>query len=170
MSLERPCAESRVTPVGVVTSNALAGPPPCPTASIAIVATPRAALRSAARNTSNFEFPKPWPKTATGQPPAGGAPAGTISAKPISSTERARGVRRVGVAAITRSRDSHPGALKEPNAYVPADAVAVFGTSAGVSAPVVVVCVKRWIRVTEAAGKACSMRRRRAPGRRPTWS
>ena len=95
-------AGTRVAPAGRVDDRLLPGPPPWPTASIAIVAMPRAAFRSAARNTSSFERPKPWPKIATGQPPAGGAPAGTISAKPTA--RRPVGARRAPRRRGARSR------------------------------------------------------------------
>src|SRR4051794_23815369 len=119
----------------MVTSSVLLGPPLWPTASIAIVATPRAALRSAARNTLYLELPKPWPKMATGQPPAGGAPAGTISAKPIRSAPVAGGVRRVGVACITRWAPSQPGAREDPNADRPAVVGARVATADPLPAP-----------------------------------
>jgi hypothetical protein len=153
----------------VLTSIVLFGPPPWPTASIAIVATPRAALRSAARNTSYFERPKPWPKMATGQPPAGGAPDGTISAKPIRSVPTGRSVRRVGVACITRWLPSQAGARNEPNAYRPALVVARFGTSAAVVAPAVVVCTTARSPVTAAAWKALSTCSPRSAGGMPAW-
>ena len=59
----------------------------------------------------------PGPKTATGQPPAGLAPAGTISVKPTSSTPVTAGSPvRVGVAGIALSALSHEGERNEPNA------------------------------------------------------
>ena len=103
-------------PPAVLTSSLLRRAAAVAEASIAIVATPRAALWSAARNTSKLERPKPWPKITTGQPPAGGAPDGTISAKPIRAEPAGAGVRRVGVARIVWCRRAHCGAASEPNA------------------------------------------------------
>ena len=77
----------------------------------------------------------PGPNTATGQPPAGLAPEGTISVKPTSSEPVTFGAPvRVGVAGIARSPVSHDGERNEPNAYVPAPETAEFGTSDSSSA------------------------------------
>ena len=77
----------------------------------------------------------PGPKIATGQPPAGLAPDGTISVKPISSEPVTFGAPvRVGVAGIARSFVSHDGERKEPNAYRPAPEIAELGTSDSSSA------------------------------------
>ena len=72
----------------------------------------------------------PGPKIATGQPPAGLAPAGTIIVNPISSEPVTFGAPlRVGVAGIARSPVSHDGERNEPKAYRPAPEIAEFGTS-----------------------------------------
>src|SRR5260370_28714406 len=59
----------------------LAGPNEWPAGSVAMVAMPLAALRSAARKRSYLLRVKPGPKIATGHPPAGAVPAGTMSVK-----------------------------------------------------------------------------------------
>jgi hypothetical protein len=52
-------------------------PPPWPTTLIAIVAMPAAAMDDATTRGLLFLLsPKPWPKMATGQPPAGAVPFG----------------------------------------------------------------------------------------------
>ena len=51
------------------------GPPPWPTTLIAIVAMPLCAIVEATViGKPCFESVKPWPKIATGQPPAGSGP------------------------------------------------------------------------------------------------
>ena len=131
-SRPRPKPEKRTVWGGttVSTDASLRGPKAWPTGSIAIVASPRSALRSAARKRSYFERVMPGPKIATGQPPAGLAPDGTTSVKPISSEPVTFGAPlRVGVAGIARSFVSHEGERKEPNAYWPTPATAELGTS-----------------------------------------
>ena len=72
----------------------------------------------------------PGPKIATGQPPAGLAPEGTISVKPTSSEPVTFGAPvRVGVAGMLRASVSHEGERNEPNAYWPAPGIAELGTS-----------------------------------------
>ena len=59
----------------------------------------------------------PGPKIATGQPPAGLAPDGTIMVKPTCSKPVTFGAPvRVGLAGIARSFVSHDGERNEPNA------------------------------------------------------
>src|SRR6266540_5280039 len=79
------------------------GPNECPAGSVAIVAMPRAAFWSALTNTSYLLRVKPGPYTATGHPPAGGAPAGRTSTKPRRSLPNGRGVCRDGTAGISPS-------------------------------------------------------------------
>src|SRR5207302_2404424 len=56
---------------------------------------------------------------ATGQPPAGGVPAGTSIAKPSRAAVRARGVCLVGTGGMTVWRVTNCGDRYEPNAYQP---------------------------------------------------
>lgn len=92
-------------------------PKPWPAGSIATVAIPRWALRSAARKTSNFDRLIPGPKIATGNPPAGLGPEGTIIARPTRSAPRTFGCpRREATAGMVRFASSQDGERKEPKA------------------------------------------------------
>ena len=87
-SIPRPPAGSvSVGDPGRLTVNVLADPPPCPTTLIAIVAMwARASDAATAHGAPFIESVKPWPKIATGQPPAGAVPDGTNSVKTRFST------------------------------------------------------------------------------------
>jgi hypothetical protein len=62
------------------TASDPSGPPPCPTTLIDAVAMPCDASTEATTHGAPYMLsPKPCPKIATGQPPAGFAPAGTKS-------------------------------------------------------------------------------------------
>ncbi len=82
-----------------------AGPKPCPTTLIAIVASPACASEDAtAHGAPFFESVKPCPKIATGQPPAGAVPAGSKSVNWISFVDWTAGSPlRVPTAGITPS-------------------------------------------------------------------
>ena len=81
----------------------LSGPKACPAGSVDRVAIPLAALKSAARKRSYLLRVKPGPKIATGQPPAGAGPAGTIRVKPTRWVPMGRGVPRVGTLGMIAS-------------------------------------------------------------------
>src|SRR5262249_61534140 len=67
---------------GLATVYVLCAPKPWPTTLIAIVAMPACASDDATAHAAPFiESVNPWPKIATGQPPAGFAPDGTKSVK-----------------------------------------------------------------------------------------
>ena len=81
-SIPRPPLES-VTGAPAVRSTVYvpSAPPPWPTTSMAIVATPACASEEATSHGAPFLLsPNPWPKIAVGQPPAGVGPAGRKSA------------------------------------------------------------------------------------------
>ncbi len=132
-SRPRPNPEKRTCPGGAmsVTPTSLFGPKACPTGSSDIVAMPSSALASAARNRSYFERVMPGPKIATGHPPSGVAPEGTMRVTPTSSNPVTCGAPlRVGVCGMVWSWSSHDGDKNDPKAYKPASAIAEFGTRA----------------------------------------
>src|SRR5262249_11248657 len=67
------------------------GPPPLPTALIAISASPLRAITGAGNTGSSFDAGRPWPKIATGQPPEGCGPGGRDSVKVRAFHERGTG-------------------------------------------------------------------------------
>jgi hypothetical protein len=82
-----PAGNVTATPPGGVTVYVLAEPNPWPTTLIAIVAMPACASEAATTHGAPFiESVNPWPKTATGQPPAGVGPDGTKSVNSRSLT------------------------------------------------------------------------------------
>ena len=63
---------------GMIVRVPVVPPPPCPTTLMAIVAMPwNAIVEATASGAPCLLSVKPWPKIATGQPPAGGVPDGT---------------------------------------------------------------------------------------------
>src|SRR5919201_1759514 len=78
--MPRPPAGKVTGPAGVAAVYVPSGPKPWPTTLIAIVAIPaRPSDEATAQGAPFFESVKPWPKIATGQPPAGLTPPGTKS-------------------------------------------------------------------------------------------
>lgn len=73
------CTGTVVVTPALMTFQVLRGPYPCPTTSVAIVATPRSAFCDAARKRSVSVRVNPCPNTVTGHPPAGAGPAGRIA-------------------------------------------------------------------------------------------